>query len=122
MKNISVCIYCGEYKIIALQACEGCLRTPESHSDIIHSIILAYSEERAYLNFLTRDKIQAMQEDIVNGLPIKIEADTFSEAEEAYSAVKTIDSPHAIGFFSKMTAPVIMTILFLALVGLVIGG
>jgi hypothetical protein len=54
---LSVCIYCGKNKSEALDECGECLRAPNSHNDVIYSIIMSYSEEEPYLNFIDIDEI-----------------------------------------------------------------
>ena len=115
---ISVCIYCGSNKTKALDECGECLRMPHSHTDVINSIIMCFSEEDPYLNFLSMDEIEEHRESIINGAVIKLKQQTFIEAEEAYNAVGTLDSPQALKYFERISHPVmlIMFLLFLALV------
>lgn len=115
---ISVCIYCGRNKSKALVECEECLRTPDLHTDVINSIIMCFSEEDPYLNFLSMDEIEELRNSIINGSAIKVQHETFRQAEEAYSAVGTLDSPQALKYFSKMSHPrvAVMFLLFIALV------
>ena len=115
---ISVCIYCGKNKSKALDECGECLRIPNAPTDVIHSIIMSYSEEEPYLNFIGIDEIEVFRESIINGSPFKVEQETFREAEEAYSAVGSMGSPQALKYFSKISQPVMMVVLllFIALV------
>lgn len=110
---ISVCIYCGSNKPEALEECEECLRAPNSHDDVIHSIIMSYSEEAPYLNFISIDEIAEFRESIINGLPMKVKQDTFRIAEEAYSAVGSMRSPQVLKYFRKISYPVMMVVLLL---------
>ncbi len=108
----SVCIYCGENKPEALEACETCLKAPDSHSDVIHSIIMSYCEQETYLNFICADELEQFRQSVINGSPIKINPGTFREAEEAYSAVKSMRGPQALKHFSKISHPVMVVTLF----------
>ena len=117
----SVCIYCGRNKSEALEECGGCLRIPNSHTDVIHSIIMSYSEEEPYLNFVSIDDIEVFRESIINGSPIKVEQGVFREAEEAYSAVGTMGSPQALKYFSKISHPVMVVTLLLFIAFLLLG-
>ena len=56
---ISVCIYCGNNKKKALEASPACARSPDSNKDMIHSIILSYSETEPYLNFMSLEELEA---------------------------------------------------------------
>lgn len=118
---ISVCIYCGENKSKALDECEECLRTPDSHKDTIHSIVMCFSEEEPYLNFLTIDEIEAFRESIINGSVIEVKADDFRAAEEAYNAVGTLESPQALKYFKKISHPVMAVMLMLFVVFVIFG-
>ncbi len=118
---ISVCIFCGSNKSKALVECEECSRIPNSHADVIHSIIMSYSEEEPYLNFVSIDEIEVLRESIINGSPIKIEHATFSVAEEAYSAAGTQGSPQALKYFSKISHPVMVVMLLVFIVFVLLG-
>ncbi len=117
---ISVCIYCGKNKSMALEACASCSRSPGSHVDVIHSIILCFSETEPYLNFLVIEEIEEIQKQIVEGTSIDIKADVFNRAEEAYSAVKLNDGPKLIQSFSAISFPVIAMIVLAMLATLFI--
>jgi hypothetical protein len=118
---LSVCIYCGKNKSEALDECGECLRAPNSHNDVIYSIIMSYSEEEPYLNFIDMDEIEILREAIIDGSPFKVEQEIFSEAEEAYSAVGSLESPQALKFFSKISQPVTMIILLLFIAFMLMG-
>jgi hypothetical protein len=118
---ISVCIYCGKNKSKAFNECGECLRTPDSHTDVIYSIIMSYSEEEPYLNFIDIDELEVLRESIINGLPFKVEQETFMQAEEAYSAVGSMGSPQALKYFSKISQPVMMVVLLLFIALLLMG-
>ena len=104
---ICVCIYCGENKAMALEECASCLRSPGSQNDVIHSIILCFSETEPYLNFIGLDEIEAVREKILAGSALDISREVFKSAEEAYSAVESSKGPKGIQFFSNMSVPVI---------------
>ena len=110
---LSVCLYCGKNKSKALDECGHCLKAPNSHRDIIHSIILSHSEDEPYLNFLTLDEIDNHRELIRQGIPFQIGVETFREAEDAYSAVRSMHGPQAIEYFSTISQPVLFVILML---------
>ena len=110
---ICVCIYCGQYKSKALDACGECHRTPESHTDEIHSIILCFSEMEPHLNFLRREEIEELRESILEGTELKVKPDIFSQAEEAYSAVNSITSPQLLTYFAKIANPKMGMVLLL---------
>jgi hypothetical protein len=118
---LSVCIYCGSNKPKALEACGNCSKVPDSHSDVIHSIIMSYSEDEPYLNFISIDEIEGFRESIVSGSLISVEPRVFREAEDAYSAVETLDSPQALKYFSKISHPVMVVTLLLFLMFLLTG-
>mgnify|MGYP000016710289 CR=1 FL=1 len=118
---ISVCIYCGRDKSEALDECEECLRIPNSHTDVIYSIIMSYSEEEPYLNFIDIDEIEVFRESIINGSPLEVEQETFREAEEAYSAVGSMGSPQVLKYFSKISQPVMMVVLLVFIAFLLMG-
>jgi len=118
---ISVCIYCGKNKSKALEKCGECLRIPNSHTDVIHSIIISYSEEEPYLNFVSIDEIEVFRESIINGSPIKVEQDIFRHAEEANSAVGSMGGPQALKYFSKISHPVMVVTLLLFLAFVLMG-
>ena len=118
---ISVCIYCGRDKPEALNECEECLRIPNSHTDVIYSIIMSYSDEEPYLNFIDIDEIEVFRESIINGSTFKIEQETFREAEEAYSAVESMGSPQVLKYFSKISQPVMMVVLLIFIAFLLMG-
>jgi hypothetical protein len=107
---INVCIYCGKNKTMALEECPSCCRSPNSHVDVIHSIILCFSETEPYLNFLCLEEIEEMREKIVNGDSIDIKIDVFNKAEEAYNAVKSNNGPKAIQYFSNISLPIIAVV------------
>lgn len=117
---ISICIYCGNNKLKALEACPVCARAPESHEDVIHSIILSYSETEPYLNFISHEELVSMQEGIVKGEPIQINRELFTVAEEAYGAVRSNKGPRAIQYFSRISAPVILVIVLAMLAAIYI--
>ncbi len=107
---INVCIYCGENKSKALEECPFCLRSPNSHEDEIRSIILCFSETEPYLNFLSREEIEAIRINIIEGSPIELKADILNRAEEAFSAVKSNNGPKLIQSFSTISFPIIAII------------
>ncbi|WP_249697041.1 hypothetical protein [Aestuariirhabdus haliotis] len=88
---------------------------------MIHSIILSYSEDEPYLNFLSMDDIEAYRETILAGTPIHIDQTTFNAAEEAYSAVGSLESPQALQYFAKISHPVMLVLLFVFLVFILAG-
>ncbi len=109
---LSVCIYCGENKLRAFDACSSCSRSPDSHRDQIRSIIMTYSETEPYLNFLSLQELEATREKIIKGAPIEIKTEVFRNAEEAFSAVKVTEGPKLIQYFSGISVPVTVLILF----------
>jgi hypothetical protein len=108
---LSVCIYCGQNKAMALKTCASCTRAPNSHRDVIHSIILCYSDTEPYLNFVSLEELEVFRDEIKTGLAIDIDAELFQRAEEAFSAVNTADGPKLIQPFAKISVPVITFIL-----------
>lgn len=108
---INVCIYCGNNKTMALEECASCCRSPSSHREVIHSIILCFSETEPYLNFLSIEEIEEIQKRIVEGALIEISPDVFHRAEEAYSAVELNNGPKLIQRFSKISSPMIAIII-----------
>ena len=117
---ISVCIYCGNNKLKALEECPACARSPESHEDVIHSIILSYSETEPYLNFISLEELECMQQSILKGEPINISREVFAVAEEAYSAVSSNTGPRAIQYFSTISIPIILVIVLTMLAAIYI--
>ncbi len=117
----SYCIYCGNSKPKAHQICGSCFAIPEKHEDLIYSIIMCYSTDDPHLNFLSIGKIEALCEEIRKGNKIEVSPHVFSQAEEAYSAVRSIESPQLINKFSKISSPILMLTLALVLVGLIFG-
>jgi len=117
---ISVCIYCGKNKAKALETCPACACAPDSHEDVIHSIILSYSETEPYLNFLSLEDIEAQQQQILNGASIDIKKEVFTVAEEAYSAVSSNTGPRAIQYFSSISIPIILVIVLTMLAAIYI--
>ena len=107
---INVCIYCGKNKNMALEECPSCLSSPNSHVDVIHSIILCFSETEPYLNFLCLEEIEEIRNKIMDGSSINIRNDIFNKAEEAYNAVKSNNGPKAIQYFSNISLPIIAVI------------
>jgi hypothetical protein len=95
--------------------CESCLRTPNSHSDVIHSIIMCFSETEPYLNFLSLEEVEVIREKIVDGVVININSDVFKRAEEAYSAVRSTSGPKAMQYFATISFPVIAVVLITVL-------
>ena len=63
----SICIYCGREKPKAHQICGSCFTIPESHEDLIYSIVMCYSHDEPHLNFLSLDEFELLQEKIKNG-------------------------------------------------------
>jgi len=118
---LSVCIYCGSNKSKALEACGNCSRVPDSHSDVIYSIIMSYSEDEPYLNFISIDEIEAFRVVIMSGSSITVDPRIFREAEDAYSAVETLGSPQALKYFSKISHPVMVVTLLLFIMFVLMG-
>lgn len=118
---ISVCIYCGQNKSKALDRCGGCSKTPDSHADEIHSIIMCFSEEEPYLNFISMDELEALRASIVNGSAINIKQETFRQAEEAYNAVGLLDRPQTLSYFARISHPVMVVVLFLFIAFVLMG-
>ena len=112
---LNVCIYCGHNKALALEQCERCGRTPNTHKDMIHSIIACYSETEHYLNFLSLEDVETIRENIKTGGSLQVSEETFRRAEEAFSAVELNSGPKVIQYFSKITFPltsvIVLTIL-----------
>jgi len=108
---INVCIYCGKNKPEALEACGSCLGSPSSHVDVIHSIILCFSETEPYLNFLSLEEIEEIRVKIIDGASIDIKSDVFNKAEEAYSAVKSNRGPKVMQYFANISLPITAVIL-----------
>ena len=103
---------------MALEECASCARQPTSHIDVIHSIVLSFSETEPYLNFLSVDEIEEIREKIIDGFPLEIRPDIFRVAEEAYSAVELNRGPKVIQRFANISLPItaIVLILIFALV------
>jgi len=108
---INVCIYCGKNKSEALEACESCFRSPNSHIDVIHSIVLCFSETEPYLNFLSLEEIEEIREKIIDGALINITPNVFNRAEEAYRAVKSNSGPKVMQYFANISLPITTVIL-----------
>ncbi len=118
----SFCIYCGNSKHQAHQICGACAATPESHEDLIYSIIMSYSEDEPYLNFLSIEEIEALCEEIGKGNKVKVSPQIFAQAAEAYSAVRSMESSPLLSKFSRNSSPIHIIILALVLLGLIFGG
>ena len=117
----SFCIYCGNSKPEAHQICGSCFATPETHEDLIYSIIMCFSADEPHLNFLSIGEIEALCEEVRKGNKIEVSPEVFAQAEEAYSAVRSMGSPQLINKFSRNSSPILMVILALVIVGLVFG-
>jgi len=117
----SFCIYCGNSKPEAHQICGSCGTTPETHEDLIYSIIMCFSENEPYLNFLSIKEIEALCEEIKKGNKIKVSPQVFAQAKEAYSAVRSLGAPPLLNKFSKYASPIQMVILVLVVLGLIFG-
>lgn len=117
----SFCIYCGKSKPEAHQVCGTCFVIPETHADLIYSIIMCYSTDDPHLNFLSIGEIEALCEDIRKGNKIQVSPQVFEQAEDAYSAVRSLESPQLINKFSEISTPILMVISALVLVGFIFG-
>lgn len=117
---ISVCIYCGKNKAKALETCASCFRAPETHEDVVHSIILSFSETESYLNFMSLEEIEDVQASILKGASINISTEVFAIAEEAYSAARSNSGPGAIQYFSSISIPIILVIVLTMLAAIYI--
>lgn len=116
---INVCIYCGNNKHEALEICGSCGQAPQSHTEVIHSIILCFSETEPYLNFLSLEEIELIREKIIANTPITISSTIFSRAEEAYSAVKSNSGPKAMQYFANISFPIIVVV-FITILAIVL--
>jgi len=83
---------------------------------------MCHSEDQPYLNFLSLEEIEALCEEISKGNKIKVSPQVFSQAKEAYSAVRSLGSPPILNKFSKYASPIQMVILVLVVLGLIFGG
>lgn len=117
----SFCIYCGNSKPEAHEICGSCDAIPETHKDLIYSIILCHSANEPYLNFLDIEEIEAICEQIRKGEKINVKPEVFAQAAEAYSAVRSLQSPPILNKFSKYSSPLQIIILVLVLLGLIFG-
>ena len=117
----SFCIYCGNSKPEAHEICGSCGATPVTHEDLIYSIIMCFSADEPYLNFLSLEEIEALREEIGKGEKIKVTAQVFAQAKEAYSAVRSLESPPLLSKFSRTSSPLQIVILVLVLLGLIFG-
>lgn len=115
---LSVCIFCGENKSKALEECPSCNEIPTSHKEVIHSIILCFSETEPYLNFLSLEEIEDIRARIIAGSHITISSETFSRAEEAFSAIQINNGPKVIQYFSTISVPIISIIVLTFIVTL----
>jgi len=120
-KMKSFCIYCGNSKPEALQICGSCFAIPEIHEDLIYSIIMCYSADDPHLNFLSIGEIEALCEEVGKGNKIEVSSQVFAQAEEAFSAVRSLGSPQLIDKFARNSSPIIMVILALVVLGLIFG-
>mgnify|MGYP000689224382 CR=1 FL=1 len=96
---------------MALEECASCFCSPNSHTDVIHSIILCFSDAEPYLNFLSIEEIEEIRKKIADGASINIKSEVFNRAEEAYSAVKLNRGPKVIQYFSTISFPIIAVVL-----------
>ena len=96
---------------MALEECASCFSSPNSHLDVIHSIILCFSETEPYLNFLSLDEVEGLRKKIIEGSSIDISTDVFTKAEEAYSAVKSNSDLKVMQYFSTISLPIMGIIL-----------
>ncbi len=117
----SFCIYCGNSKPEAHQICGSCGATPETHEDLIYSIIMCHSAHEPYLNFLSIEEIEVLCEEIRKGNKIKVSLEVFAQAQEAYSAVMSLGSPPLLKKFARYASPIQMLILVLVVLGLIFG-
>ena len=101
----SFCIYCPNPKPEAHEICDSCGATPESHEDLIYSIIMCHSADQPYLNFLSMKEIEALREKIANGEKVKVSPQVFNQAQEAFSAVKSLSSPPRLNKFARYASP-----------------
>jgi len=105
---------------MALEECGSCACTPTSHRDVIHSIILCFSETEPYLNFLSIEDLENIRTKILEGSSIVIEPEVFKAAEEAFSAVKSNSGPKLIQSLASISAPILAVVLLLFLVTMLI--
>jgi len=108
---INVCIYCGKNKSEALEACESCFGSPNSHIDVIHSIVLCFSETEPYLNFLSLEEIEDIRKKLIDGDSIDIKSEVFNRAEEAYGAVRSNSGPKVMQYFANISLPITAVVL-----------
>jgi hypothetical protein len=89
------------------------MRTPASHTDTIHSIILCFSESEPYLNFLSLADVESIRVKIAEGSKIDIEPEVFKAAEEAFSAVKSKSGPKFIQGLASISTPILTLVLLI---------
>jgi len=82
---------------------------------------MCYSTDDPHLNFLSIGEIEALCEDIMKGNKIQVSPQVFEQAEEAYSAVRSLESPQLINKFSEISSPILMIMFALVLVGFIFG-
>ncbi len=82
---------------------------------------MCYCTDDPHLNFLSIGEIETLCEEIGKGNKIEVSPHVFAQAEEAYSAVRSLESPQLINKFSGISSPILMVMLALVLVGLIFG-
>ena len=117
----SFCMYCGNSEPDAHQICGSCFAIPETHKDLIYSIIMCHSPDEPHLNFLSIGEIEELCEEIRKGNKVEVSPQVFSQAEEALSAVRSLGSPQLISKFSRISSPILMVMLAMLLVGIIFG-
>lgn len=115
------CMYCGNDKPEAHEVCGSCGAIPETHEDLIYSIIMCYSANEPYLNFLSIEEIEALCEEIEKGHKVKVKPEVFAQAAEAYSAVRSLGSPPLLNKFARTASPLHVVIVVLVLLGFIFG-
>lgn len=82
---------------------------------------MCHSPDEPHLNFLSIEAIERLCEEIKKGNKIEVSPQVFSQAEEAYSAVRSIGSPQLISKFAEVSSPMFMVMLAMLLVGIILG-
>ncbi|PCJ36749.1 MAG: hypothetical protein COA75_05690 [Cellvibrionales bacterium] len=82
---------------------------------------MCYSTDDPHLNFLSIGEIEALCEEIMKGNKMEVSPQVFEQAEEAYSAVRSLESPQLIHKLAKISSPIQMIIFALVLVGFIFG-
>lgn len=110
MSVVSICLYCGEDKILPLDDCPYCKHCPSKKEDCLKSMVLSFDENEGAINILPKEKFLEYSEQIKIGKPPVFSKKVLGDACDIFDDMNEVTGKKLVIYLIKFGWPILIPI------------